>query len=281
MGYRLEELTWLQAEDALRETKMVIIPTGSIEQHGPHLPLGTDYFIAREIANRVGEISPVVVVPAIPIGFADYHADFPGTLSVSQETLGRLYREICSYLVKYGVTHILFINGHGGNLGVIKTVMSSLRDQDVLAAEISWYLMSGILDRRWTLIGHGDFVETSLVLAINEGIVDLSKAKTPIRKNLSDNLILFDNDECRFRNTPIHVSLRTKDYTDTGDMIEYGHSPDVDHSVPPTEATAEMGKEIIEALTRHIAEFITEFKSVTLPSRDSLYHRGKEVTKGR
>jgi len=265
MGYRLEELTWPQAEKALNETKTVVIPTGSIEQHGPHCPLGTDYFAARAIAERVVDLSPVVVAPTIPIGFADYHSDFAGTLSISEETLTRVYREICSYLVKYGVTHIVFSNSHGGNIGPITQTMTWLRDRGVLAAAVVWYEVAGRLNPKWTLIGHGDYTETSIVLAVNEKLVDFSKVSSPVRKNLSEKLILNDIRDCRFKGVPVHVGVRIKDYTDTGDLIEYGWFPEADHTIPPTAASADMGREIIDAVAKFIAEFIEEFRKVKLP----------------
>ena len=267
MGYLLEELTWPRAAAAFSETKTVIIPTGSIEQHGPHLPVGTDYLIAQAIARRVGEISPVIVAPAIPIGYADYHADFPGTLSLTEKTLMEVYQEICDYFVSYGVTHIVFINGHGGNLGPLTAVGNYLRKKNVLAATILWWESAQALNTSWSLIGHGDFLETSLVLAINEKIVDLERAKLPVRHNLSDTLILDDIHECRFKSGLIHVTLRTRDYTDTGDMIEYGASPGVDHSIPPTEASSKLGKEVMEKVGVYIKEFIEEFQKVRLPLR--------------
>lgn len=265
MGYVLEELTWPQARAALERAKAVVIPTGSIEQHGPHMPLGTDYLVARELASRVGEISPVIVAPAIPVGYADYHADFPGTLSLSEETLTRVYEEIAGYFVGYGATHIVFLNGHGGNLGSLQRACATLRRKNVLAATILWWEAAAGLNPEWSLIGHGDFVETSLMLAINEAIVDLGHAKPPVRRNLSDRLILNDIHDCRFESGLIHVALRTKDYTESGDMIEYGASPGADHSVPPTAATAARGEEILKSVAQYTARFIDAFSEVHLP----------------
>jgi creatinine amidohydrolase len=266
MGYFLEELTWPQAKKALAETGVVVIPTGSIEQHGPHMPVGTDYLVAREVANRVGKISPVVIAPTIPVGYAEYHADFAGTLSLTQETLTRVYNEICSHFIEYGVTHILFINGHGGNMGSLMAASSTLRKKNVLAATILWWEASQAINPDWALIGHGDFLETSVMLAIDEKIVAMDKAQLPVRKNLSDKLILDDIHECRFKTGLIHVALRTKDYTDTGDMIEYGASPGADHSVPPSAATAARGNKILTQVSEYISEFIDEFRKVHIPS---------------
>lgn len=265
MGYFLEELTWPKAEAAFNKIKTAVIPTGSIEQHGPHMPVGTDYLVARALAERVGKISPVIVTPAIPVGYADYHADFPGTLSLSEETLSRVYYEICTYLIKYGITHILFINGHGGNLGPLTTVGNKLRKENILAATILWWETAEAIDPAWSLIGHGDFLETSVMLAVNEKIVDLGEANLPARQNLSDRLILDDIHECRFQSGLVHVTLRTRDYTKSGDMIEYGISPHADHTVPPSAATHERGEEILTKVSQYIKEFVEEFSKIRLP----------------
>ena len=265
MGYFLENLTWPRAEKAFKETKFAVVPTGSCEQHGPHLPIGTDYFTAKEIASRVVDRSPVVATPTMPIGYADYHADFPGTLSLTEETMASVYKDLCSHLINYGVEHIVFVNGHGGNLGPLTSTMSWLRDKNILAATIMWYEVCGDLNEEWKAIGHGDFIETSLVLAINEEGVDLSKANVPERINLTDELVLNDIRDCRFKGAPVHVGLRTRDYTETGDMIEFGHNPDVDHSIPPTKGSSERGEEILEAVAEYISDFIEEFKSASIP----------------
>lgn len=265
LGHLLENLSWPEAKEVFEEVRVAVIPTGSCEQHGPHLPIGTDYLVAQELSSRVCDMSSVVVTPTIPIGYADYHSDFPGTLSLSEETLTKVYQEVCSYLIRYGITHIVFINGHGGNIGSINSTMSFLRAQEILAATIMWYEVSGELNEDWRQIGHGDFIETSLLLAINEENVNLDVAEVPERKNLSKELVLDDIHNCKFKGAPVHVGLRTRDYTDTGDMIEYGQSPGADHSVPPTEASKEKGEAIIQGVSEYISDFIEEFKDTSLP----------------
>lgn len=265
MGYLLEELTWQQAKDAFRQSSAVVVPTGSIEQHGPHLPVGTDFLSAQIIGRRISEVSPVVVTPTIPIGYADYHADFPGTLSLTEDTLTRVYGEICSYLVDYGATHIVFSNAHGGNQGPITKVMTVLRKQGVLAATVSWFEVAGFLNPEWALVGHGDYTETSVVLAVNSNLVHMEKAQVPPRKNMSDALLLNDIHDCRFKGAPVHLGLRTRDCTDSGYMIEYGLFPDADHKKSPRTATAEIGNQIIDTVAKYTADFITEFSRVKLP----------------
>lgn len=86
--YVLENRTWAQAQKAFSKCKTAIIPLGSTEQHGPHLPLGTDFFVAQYFADALAKVDfDAIVTPVLPIGFADYHSDFPGTLSLTFETL--------------------------------------------------------------------------------------------------------------------------------------------------------------------------------------------------
>ncbi len=128
-GYFLEQLSWPKAKEAFEKTSFVVFPLGSNEQHGPALPTGTDWMVAKEMARRLGERANVIVTPTLPIGYAKYHTVFPGTLSVSQETLTHMLIEICQDLLKYGTTHILFVDGHGGNLPALAQVGAWLRER--------------------------------------------------------------------------------------------------------------------------------------------------------
>ena len=77
------ELSWMNAEKQFKTSKTVIIPLGSVEQHGPHLPLGTDWIIAQELAKRASNGTEALVLPVLPFGYAEYHMDFPGTLTLT------------------------------------------------------------------------------------------------------------------------------------------------------------------------------------------------------
>jgi len=117
----LEEMSWPEAESAFAEGRVVLVPVGSTEQHGPHLPLGTDSFTAQALAARAGRRTGALVTPTLPFGYAEYHTDFAGTLSLSNETYTRVLIELVDRLVRYGATHILFVNGHGGNAFALRT----------------------------------------------------------------------------------------------------------------------------------------------------------------
>ena len=281
MGQMLTTLSWKEAKQRLAEHPVVLIPTGSIEQHGPHLPVGTDLYAAEEIARRVAARGDLLITPTIPVGYAEYHSDFAGTLSLSEETLTCVYTEICYSLVKHGATHIVFANAHGGNQSSITRAMRALRNDGILAASVSWYEVAGILDPQWALVGHGDHVETSVMLSIRPDTVRLDSAKAPVRKNLSPELLVNDMTDCRFRGAPIHVGLRTKDCTDTGDLVEYGIFPDADHSISPGIATSQAGDEILEAVALFIVDFAREFRKLTLASSKETVGHAERIAQAR
>jgi creatinine amidohydrolase len=264
-GFLLERMTWPQAAAAFKRTSFVIVPTGSTEQHGPALPLGTDFMVAHELARRVGARANVIVTPTIPIGYAQYHAVFPGTLSFTEETLARMYIEICTNLLRYGATHILFVNGHGGNNVSLRQCGEWLRKHCVPAAVACWWEMTGVVNPEWLALGHGDYVELSTVLAIDETLPDMAAAKLAVNKPLTPNIALDDLRLAKFKGGHVAVNLIMTDITDDGAMMEFGMTAAKDYMIPPTTATKEIGEKLYEGLADYLAEFIEEFRKVKLP----------------
>jgi len=264
-GYMLEKLTWPQAQKAFKETSVVIIPTGSNEQHGPHLPTGTDWIVAKELARRVGERANVIVTPIMPFGYAKYHTGFPGTLSLQEETVQAVLIDLCKDLLKYGTTHILFVNGHGGNHGPLKKAGEWLREQCVPAAVASWWEMASIADPTYNMIGHADYIETAAMLAINPALVDLTVAKNHKNRSLTPNLHLDNLGVVNFKGHTLQINGVMTDVTFTGDMLEIGESSAQNYDIEPTSANAEMGEKILESLADYLAEFVEEFRKVKFP----------------
>ncbi len=277
-GYFLERLTWPQAQKAFASTSVVVIPIGSTEQHGPHLPLGTDFLVAQELARRLGERSNVIVTPTIPIGYAKYHTVFPGTLSVSEETLSRALVEICGDLLRYGTTHILFVDGHGGNMTALRQCGEWLRERCVPSAIACWWEMTQVVNPEWLALGHADYVETATVLAIDESLPDMPAAHLAVNKPLSPNIALDDLRVARFKGAKLTVNLIMTDITDQGDMMEFGLTGAKDYKIPPTAGTKAMGEEIYEGLANYLAEFVEEFRKIKLPPIGSVGPLAKKPT---
>jgi len=264
-GYLLEKLTWPQAKKAFEETSLVVVPVGSTEQHGPHLPLGTDFLIPKEIARRLLEKANVIVTPTLPIGYAKYHTMYPGTLSLTEETLKNVLIDICEDLLKYGTTHILFVDGHGGNLQALRQCGEWLRQRCIPAAVVTWWQLAPAINPNWQAIGHADYIETSAVLALDENLVDMKAAKLPINKDLSPSLRMLDPHTIEFNNATVSINLLTGDITDTGDLMEFGLTAAKDYTIEPSTGTKELGEEFFEGQADYLAKFVEEFRKVTLP----------------
>jgi len=262
MGKLLQDMSWMEAREAFKQARLAVVPMGSVEQHGPHMPLGTDFLIADYLAKQAGPKLGAIVTPVIPIGFASYHSEFAGTLSVRAETLVNYVWEFCSYLVKYGITHILFINGHGGNLESLQTVGRRFRERGIVTATIMWWELAGHFNPDWAIKGHADITETSLMLALAPETIHLERARLPTNKSLSPNIRVLDFANCEFKGAAVKFPLRTSDATDTGDVLEYGYFPGVDYTVSAAGATVERGRAVLDAVVRYIVDFGTELVKV-------------------
>lgn len=160
---------------------IVLIPVGSTEQHGPHLPMSTDTLIAEEIAARAVHLTDGLMVgPTISISASGEHTDFPGTLSIGTAVMHDL-------IVELGrsadwAAGVVFVNGHGGNAQPVNTAVATLRSEgrSVLAWWPKWPQRAdgGAKDL------HAGRIETSLMLAIDPGLVRFERAEPGVDANL-------------------------------------------------------------------------------------------------
>ncbi|MFB6114238.1 MAG: creatininase family protein [Halodesulfurarchaeum sp.] len=164
----LAEVSWTDARDA--GTDLALLPVGSTEQHGPHAPLGTDRFAAEVVAESAADAYPddVVVAPAVPVGIAEEHRQFPGTLWVSPDTFRAYVRETMTALVSHGWNRIVVVNGHGGNGPAIGEVTASVtRTEDALAVPFTWFdEVEAAFD-----MGHAGPLETAIMLHTHPAFV--------------------------------------------------------------------------------------------------------------
>ncbi len=116
--------TWQEVETYLQQSKGIIFPIGSTEQHGPTGLIGTDAICAEAIARGVGDATGAIVAPTINVGMALHHTAFPGTISLRPSTLIQVVRDYITCLAKAGFSKFYFINGHGGNIATLKAAFS-------------------------------------------------------------------------------------------------------------------------------------------------------------
>jgi len=178
------------------ERVIAVLPVGAIEQHGPHLPLAVDAAVAdgfaKRLADRLPETSPVVILPTQPVGKSDEHLAYPGTLTLSAETLARVWTEIGASVARSGVRKIVLLNSHGGQISTMDIVARELRIQhQMLAFSVNWFgfgLPDGLYSEDEQLVGiHAGDLETSIMLAMHPDLVDMEKAEN--FRPLTDTLI--------------------------------------------------------------------------------------------
>ncbi len=150
-----------------KKKQIAIIPVGSIEQHGPHLPISTDSDIVTEIAFRLSEKINGLLLPTISYGISSEHFPF-FNLSVKKSTLSKILEDVCESLIKNGISRILIINGHYGNLDSLRGFEKKNSRRKIKIFSY-WKYMSREFD-------HAGNVETSMMLAISKN-VNMKKAK--------------------------------------------------------------------------------------------------------
>ena len=174
------EINALAARNAV-----VILPVGSTEQHGPHLPTQVDALLVGEIARRaarkVGATTPIVVAPTVWSGLAEHHMSLGGTLSLDFRAFFGLLQCLCRSLVRHGFQRILILNGHGGNITALNVAVNELAVELAAPLATTTYFIlakdefARILERQ-TVVRHACEAETSMLLALAPDLVDMRLA---------------------------------------------------------------------------------------------------------
>lgn len=235
-------------------SKVVVIPIGSLEQHGHHLPLLTDSLIGGEIARRaeaeVGNLA--LFLPMLWCGASDHHLGLPGAVSVSNDAYTRMLIDILESLITHGFRRIFLLNSHGGNVNpagnAIYQVNYRHRDLPGLYLVLgSWFSLAGpqiaqidLLEQK--AVTHACELETSMILFARPELVHMAAARGAHYKFDSDFWVPDSSAPSR-----VQVARMFHQYTQTGAL---GH---------PEKATAEKGEALFATATREVVAFIREF----------------------
>ncbi len=180
-AYRAEEFGEIDPARTI-----AVLPTAAIEQHGPHLPVGTDTMIAEGMLAELRRLCPedldIRILPVQAVGKSNEHLWAKGTLTLTAETALRAWVEIGLSVARAGVEKIVIVNSHGGNLDLVSILSRELRVQaGMLAVKCQWAgfgAPEGIYSANERTYGiHGGDVETSLMLAFRPEMVNMSAAK--------------------------------------------------------------------------------------------------------
>ncbi|MCR4407370.1 MAG: creatininase family protein [Anaerolineae bacterium] len=265
--YQYAELTWPEMRQAIARQPVVLLPFGTVEDHGPHLPLNTDNIIVEAICLETARRAPDVtlVMPLITYGLDEHHMDFPGTVSVDIDTLIHYVSAVAISVARHGFTHILIVNGHGSNAsiadlaarrvvletGAVCGAMSPNAAIDPTLAEPTFSQM-----RRSSSggVAHAGEYETAMMLYLRPDLVQMDKA---VREMGQIKLKYFNWDH------PEPSILAWQDWWSR--MSESGVCGD------PTVATAEFGKALFETTVENFVRFVREFRTIPLRPRQDLH----------
>ena len=252
---RLEEISWKQAERYFERKDIAVIPVGSIENHGSQLALGTDYLIPKKLTEWVERELDVLILPGVPYGVANHHQGFPGTISLGEEGLYLVMSKIVWALYEYGIRKFVFLNGHGGNDGVLNKIGLEIEDNGGISALFNWWQIAGELNPAWKG-GHGGGEETAAMLAIDEKYVHMEDYMPLVPNDLSENLPVSSVKTVRFKGVDVIIPRHFQSVTESG-----WFGPD-----DPRDATVSWGNEMLDATGKYLCEFIAEFEKVELPN---------------
>jgi creatinine amidohydrolase/Fe(II)-dependent formamide hydrolase-like protein len=256
-GYLWSELSWPEVEARLKEMDVAILPVGSIEQHGPHLPLDTDSFDADYLAKRIAEACSdpkPLVLPLIPYGVSYEHSEFKGTVSINNDALAMLVYEIGMSCARNGVNKLVIVNGHGGNVPALNYAAQMItRDAKIFVCidtgETSDVDIYRIAETQNDI--HAGEIETSTSLAVRPHLVKMDKAAKRLPR----------------------FSSRYLDFTSRRKVNWYVHTKKLSQSGvigDPTKASPEKGERMWQVMIAHLVALVEELKSMTL---DEIYQR--------
>jgi creatinine amidohydrolase len=257
--YRYNRLTWVEMNDAIAAQKLVILPTGSTEQHGRHLPLDVDVFLCESVCLEVGRRAPdrVLVLPPIAYGLNLHHIDFPGTIHIEPETFIAFCLNITKSVAYHGFQKILLVNGHGSNTPLIdlvarKTVLST-RSLCFATGYYAFLLEAFASIRETRVMAHADEFETSLYLHLAPERVQMAQA---VEDN--DRMGQFVSSDST-GNYPVRFNDFWGRWTKTG---VHGD---------PTKATAEKGRILFEAAVTGLLRVVDELRGWPIAKRQDMH----------
>ncbi|MDB6028499.1 MAG: hypothetical protein JWM68_4722 [Verrucomicrobiales bacterium] len=247
----LENFSWPEVKELKFDDLVVVLPLGSFEQHGHHLPLTTDTDIVTAIARRMEQQRPekILCLPTLWPGHSTHHLFFPGTLSVHQAPYIQLVIELCSSIAKMGAKKVFLLNGHGGNDVPLRAAVRELKTtfptlQVVYASywTIAAKSIKEVRESELGGLGHACEMETSVMLHLHPERVKMNKARRDGPKHTDE----FRKADMQYGRAVYFVN-EFHEISETGTV---GH-PDL--------ATAEKGERFMRGIVQEVTQFVDEF----------------------
>lgn len=263
--YRYDQLTWPEINEAVVAKKVVVLPVGATEQHGPHLPLDTDFKLASAVAYEAGRRSPgdMLVLPPVPYGYTHHVQDFPGTINIEPSTFIKYLVDITRSVAYHGFKRIIILNGHGSNHHLVEQAgRQTIMQTDALCVTLSWWQLVGdYWDREVRTsvrpggCAHACELETSMYLYLDPEHVQKDK----IQDNLAE-----------YKSLPGEARWHYSDLTDASiaTLIEWTSTYTPTGVIgQPEQATPDKGRRAFEHAVTQFVELVRWFRARPAPPR--------------
>jgi len=262
---KIYDMSWVEVKKWLEKTDMVLVPLGSSEQHGPHLPIGIDSMAGNFVALEAAKKAEIPVAPLLPYGFSCFHMrpNEPGTITLRDSTLFAVLYDIGRSLIYHGFNKIVYVTGHTSNAPTMDRVVRAIRyDTGAMAinyaadTEVFTELCEDLIDAPDELPGwHGGEIETSGALYFAEDLVHLDRADKHLPKNpewMKGDMKKTTGSGFRFkyRGYPIGAGMDQWEYSEVGIMGN------------PLLASKEKGEKIYTRMIDLFVDFLNDLKKV-------------------
>jgi creatinine amidohydrolase len=252
--HQFSAYSWQEAGEMDGEKTTILIPLGSTEQEGTHLPLGVDTFVAEGLAHEVAKETGALVGPSLSLGYSEWFLEFSGTISLKLETLTQVLREYTSCLIHHGFRKLIFINGHAGNSTAVDvvarecTMNRSARIAMVEIWKIANSLAKDIPDLKEKTFKHAGEIMTSVLLYLHPDMVKMERARVEYVRSIQGPFEAKSSlGPAEFKGMEIKVYEEAKTLTESGIMGD------------PLAATAQKGGVIFNHLKSYLIDMVTHF----------------------
>ena len=245
------ELTQPEVAAQLKRNPLVILPCGSVEQHGPHLPTGTDTLAANAVSHAVAERMDALVLPATPFGVTPMHMPFEGTITLAPDTYIRVVTDACTSTAKHGAKYLLIVNWHEGNIASLAIAAEALhREHGMSVVTVqACYVAEELYGASCGGLTHGGEIEALAVLAHRPDLVHLDRIDYS-----SDHALGHKMDKLRRTRTfqPVLTDIRS--------IAPTGWFGSPQHATP--EKAKRMLADIAEQIARETRDIFSQLDSV-------------------
>jgi len=246
--------TWAEVHEMERGDKIILIPLGSTEQEGTHLPIGVDTYVAEAVAQEVAKETDCLVGPTLPVGYSEWFLEFPGTISLTIETFTQVLREYISSLIHHGFKKFIFVNGHGGNSSAVDVVSREFimsNGVQIVMVEI-WKIANSLAKDipklKESVFKHAGELMTSVMLYLHPNTVNMKKAKVEyVKSNKPHFTVKSTLGPAEFKGLEITLYEKARSLTESGIMGD------------PLSATAKKGEIIFNTITSYLVEMVKNF----------------------